>query len=310
MIIRPASQSTVRFTASPEGTYTWDVEPKNENGVTATIVNGELKLSGVPTETGTYKYKVTATATESGATATAEVSFEVMQSDEKKEPAVSYTPLEKPEPELTEKVNKKLSELIDGLPEGAKILDNDNIIPQTGDLNAFIESINEKEKEEEGEKAATREITAVLTPVAVREAGVYFMKVIASDDQKEAMKGGYDLQYHVAPYSPDVEADVKAAILADAEASDGSRGTLVDANGEKLDSGAYDGEKQLYVLAFFAQADTPYAQYLTMEAEKPFTGPTSDKDGGGCDSGLGLAGLLALVGLVAARRGKSERSRS
>ena len=65
-------------------------------------------------QAGTYKYTVTATATESGATATAEVSFEVMQSDEKKEPAVSYTPLEKPEPELTEKVNKKLSELIDG----------------------------------------------------------------------------------------------------------------------------------------------------------------------------------------------------
>ena len=210
---------------------------------------------------------------------------------------VPYLPLEEPDPGLSEKGNENLSELIEGLPEGTNILDNKNIhAPQTGNLNSFIESINEEEKKE-GEAAATREITAVLTPVEVSEAGVYFMKVTASDDQKEALKGGHDLQYHVTPYSPNVEAD--AARLTGTEASDGSKGTLVDANGEKLDSSAYDGEKQLYVLAYFAQKDTPYAQYLTMEASGDITAPTSDKgSGGGCSAGLESLALLTLLFLI------------
>ena len=33
-----------------------------------------------------------------------------------------------------------------------------------------------------------------------------------------------------------------------------------------------------------------------------YNGPTSNKDGGGCDAGLGLAGLLAVAGLIAARK--------
>ena len=40
--------------------------------------------------------------------------------------------------------------------------------------------------------------------------------------------------------------------------------------------------------------NTTYAPVIT--AETPST-PTSNKDGGGCNAGLGLAGLLALVPL-------------
>ena len=47
------------------------------------------------------------------------------------------------------------------------------------------------------------------------------------------------------------------------------------------------------------------------DSDPGYDGPASDKDGGGCDAGFaGIAGLAVLVGLIAATRGKSERSRS
>ena len=95
------------------------------------------------------------------------------------------------------------------------------------------------------------------------------------------------------------KADVKTARLADTGTSDDSHGILVNASGEKLSSSAYNGEDDLYVLVYFAQAKTPYAQYLTMEAESKHSDvPTSDKGSGGCDAWLGSAALLALLALI------------
>ncbi len=205
---------------------------------------------------------------------------------------VPYLTLEKEEP--SEEVEKRLSELIGDLPPGTPFNKGEVTASKTNGLNTFIESINEEEKE------AAREITAVLTPVEVSESGVYFMKVAASEDQKEKLKGGYDLQYHVKPYSADAEVDVKTARLADTGTSDDSHGILVNASGEKLSSSAYNGEDDLYVLVYFAQAKTPYAQYLTMEAESKHSDvPTSDKDsGGGCSAGLESLALLTLLFLI------------
>ena len=69
-----------------------------------------------------------------------------------------------------------------------------------------------------------------------------------------------------------------------------------------------DGDKT-YPDAFITVAATEsdkteletLAEALNPEGSGSST-PTSDKDGGGCDAGLGLAGLLAVLGLAVVRK--------
>ena len=86
-------------------------------------------------------------------------------------------------------------------------------------------------------------------------------------------------------------------------AADGSNGVLVGENGEKF-TGEYTGG-DLYVLAYFAQADTTYLQYLTAEEEVEPTPESKSSGSDGCDVGLSLGlGALALAAVPLVRRKK------
>ena len=186
-----------------------------------------------------------------------------------------------PDAKLAQKVGNNLSKLIGYLPDAQFFSDIKNLSKAkvTG-LSAFIDSIKE----------GSREVIAILTPMRVSEAGVYFMKLNISPKQAERLKGGRDLRYHVKPCA---SADVRTA--EDGESSDNSHGVLVDEDGEKL-TGEYDGG-DLHVLTYLDKGNTVYVQFITAEAEPK----DSHSPSGGCDAGFsGIAGIQLLAGFAAA----------
>lgn len=226
---------------------------------------------------------------------------------------------EKAHKEVADVVEKKLTELLPGLPDDVEFFsDPDNMeFKGVNGLTSYIEKIIDELK------GTVRELTAVMSPVSVKTAGVYFVKVNVTEEQSKELIGTRNLAYHIELYLENKEeAQVRIADAGEGE-SDIPNGIFVDENGDVV-SGDYGGG-DIYLLAYMPQADTTYVQYMTAEADqKPleettgnsssptsdstspsgYSGPTSNKGPGGCDAGFGgLAGLMILP-LLARRRKK------
>ena len=226
---------------------------------------------------------------------------------------------EKAHKEVADVVEKKLTELLPGLPDDVEFFsDPDNMeFKGVNGLTSYIEKIIDELK------GTVRELTAVMSPVSVKTAGVYFVKVNVTEEQSKELIGTRNLAYHIELYLENKEeAQVRIADAGEGE-SDVPTGKFVDENGDVV-SGAYGGG-DIYLLVYVPKADTTYVQYMTAEADqKPleettgnsssptsdstspsgYSGPTSNKGPGGCDAGFGgLAGLMILP-LLARRRKK------
>ncbi|MBR1485984.1 MAG: putative Ig domain-containing protein, partial [Synergistaceae bacterium] len=186
-------------------------------------------------------------------------------------------------------IEGKYRQILQNLPDGVEFFTTlENVtIPEGLDLKAFIISIKAKLN------GTLLEIVAELSPIQVSEPGVYLMKLVISDEQREYLKGCRNLTYHVAPYYDFVKDTQNSAFTADAsdsiKASDGSNGYLVDDNGNVL-SGDYDG-RDFNILVYLAQANVPYVQFLTMEAD------ANDSIHHGCGSGCN-SGFLAVTAIL------------
>ena len=209
--------------------------------------------------------------------------------------------------------------MLPGLPDDVEFFsDPDNMeFKGVNGLTSYIEKIIDELK------GTVRELTAVMSPVSVKTAGVYFVKVNVTEEQSKELIGTRNLAYHIELYLENKEeAQVRIADAGEGE-SDVPTGKFVDENGDVV-SGAYGGG-DIYLLVYVPKADTTYVQYMTAEADqKPleettgnsssptsdstspsgYSGPTSNKGPGGCDAGFGgLAGLMILP-LLARRRKK------
>ena len=175
--------------------------------------------------------------------------------------------------ELTETLLEKVAETVNVSVDQIRYITEENISEPLEPTQAMRDEMESRQNE----------VIGKLNTLTVSEDGYYVFKVVLSEDLYKQIEGVSISQINVFMYAlSDDELPEEAQVVASFLPGLLNTWELLTLSGEKLEFGARE-----FLMVGFLNAGTPFSVYLTKILLALLAG--------GCDTGLGLAGLAALT---------------